>query len=99
MHYADFLSDVLHRILEHVELAPDKASRIEQEGRRDWGGERPYIAKSGEQSRDERSRRNAWICECYRRGERVALLARRFGVGERAIRKIIALGEGTGGHL
>lgn len=56
---------------------------------RDYTGERPYIGK-GEDSNREMSARNRAIIRDWRAGERVALLARRYGLSARHIRRVIA---------
>lgn len=84
------MADILGRVAATVPLSPDVVERIDYDIRRDWGGERPYIAKAGETpSRRARSARNERIRADYARGERVALLARRYGVTERAIQKVL----------
>lgn len=73
-------------------LAPDALVRVEAQVRRDWGGERPYIAKLGEpsQRRQLERARDRQIRADYRRGEHVPLLARRYGISERRVYKIIS---------
>lgn len=86
----DIVADVLQRVAETVGgIAPALLLKVEEQVRRDWGGERPYIVKSGETGRLERARREAAILADYQRGERPALLARRWGVSVRHVHRII----------
>lgn len=71
------------------ELGPVVAEKVERQVRRDWGGERPYIAKQGELGRDQQSERDERIRREHRRGDHPALLSRRHGVSERRIRQIV----------
>lgn len=71
------------------ELSPEGLRQLEEEIRNDWGGDRPYVPKMGEQAREFVSQRNALICAQYRAGERVALLARRHGLSKRRVEQII----------
>jgi Mor family transcriptional regulator len=92
----DLVSDILERIAEkHAKLPPKVARQIESDIRRDWGGERHYIAKLGESGRAVLSERDALIREQARRGERVKLLARRWGLSEKRVRQILATVEAT----
>lgn len=89
----DVVSDILARVdaaLREEDAPAAALCRVEAEIRRDWGGERPYIPKQGESGRRQQSQRDDQIRREFRRGERVALLARRHGVSERRIRKIVA---------
>lgn len=84
----DIVADILRRL--DGELADERLAAIERDVRRDWGGERPYIAKAGESARQVQSARDERIRQEHRRGERVELLARRYGISSRRIRKILA---------
>lgn len=55
---------------------------------REFNGERPYIGKGAEAAR-EMSARNRAIIRDWKAGERVALLARRYGVSRIRIHQII----------
>lgn len=89
----DLISDILSRVraccspkaVEKIDLA-----KIEAEIRRDWGGERHYIAKEGEDARMVLARRDQRIREQARRGDHVPLLSRRWNLSERHIRRILA---------
>lgn len=88
----DVVTDILARVdaaLREGDETDAALAQVEREVRRDWGGERPYIAKAGESARREQSLRDEQIRRDFRRGERVALLARRHGISERRIRKIL----------
>ena len=64
-------------------------SAIPQQVGSEYNGERPYIGKGAEAAR-EMSARNRAIIRDWRAGERVALLARRYGISARHIRRVIA---------
>lgn len=84
------MADILRRVSERVPLVDvDAVREIDTAIRQDWGGERPYIAKQGESARADMDQRNARIREQHRRGERVPLLARRWGITERRVRRIV----------
>jgi Mor family transcriptional regulator len=88
----DLIADILDRI--RASCAPKVAekidlAKIEAEVRRDWGGERPYIAKEGEDARRRMSQRDQRIRAQHRRGDHVPLLSRRWGLSERQIRRIV----------
>ena len=87
----DFVTDILHRILpRHTRVARKTRDKIEREIRRDFGGDRFYIAKTGESAQAEITERNWRIYRQYRSGEHIALLARRWQMSERRIRQIVA---------
>ena len=58
--------------------------------RSDWGGERAYIRRTGEASDKEMARRDIAIRAQHRRGERVELLSRRWGISIRRVQQIIS---------
>lgn len=76
-------------ILRRAGVQPADAERIEQDVRRDWGGERPYIAKVGEARRKYVETRNARIRLDAHRGESSKLLSRRYGMSLRRINQIL----------
>lgn len=89
----DIIRDILDRVASHLgldESVSDILGLVEKETRRDWGGDRPYIAKAGETDAHETALRNAQILRDWRNGERTALLARRYGISPRRVRQIIA---------
>lgn len=87
----DIVTDIIQRVIACWEGAPanEVLQKVEGEIRRDWGGDRPYIAKAGEVGRLERSRRELAIREDARRGERPGLLARKWGLSLRRIQQIL----------
>jgi Mor family transcriptional regulator len=92
----DLVSDILERIAEkHAKLPPKVAQQIEADIRRDWGGERHYIAKVGETGRAQLAERDALIREQARRGDHVKLLSRRWQISEKRVRQILAIAEST----
>lgn len=87
----DLVSDILQRITDkHTKLPAKIARLIEADIRRDWGGERHYIAKSGESGRAVLAERDAAIREQARKGERVKFLSRRWNISEKRVRQILA---------
>lgn len=86
----DIVTDLLQRVLARIpDLPANDVLAVEQEIRRDWGGDRPYIAKSGEAGRIERTRREDAIRAEHRRGERVGYLSRKWGLSIRHIQRIV----------
>ena len=82
----DFVSDVLAVVASVAPLAPEQVAAAEAEVRARWGGDRPYIAhRAGE----GKSQRNEQIRRDYLRGERLALLERRYGLSQRRLLQII----------
>jgi len=88
----DFIRDLIARLGEAIQrdgrFSEELALSIEQQIRRDWGGERVYIAKSGEDARLEMSRRNQCIIRDLNNGERVDLIARRYKISRRMVYKV-----------
>lgn len=82
----DFVSDVLAVVASVAPLAPEQVAAAEAEVRARWGGDRPYIARRVGEGRSER---NDQIRRDYLRGERLALLERRYGVSQRHLMRII----------
>ena len=88
----DIIRDILARVAARFGLDDpvlDMLGLIEVEVRRDWGGDRVYVSKTGESATLETARRNAQILRDWRAGERVSLLARRYGISPRRVRQII----------
>ncbi|AOH36871.1 Mor transcription activator family protein [Luteimonas sp. JM171] len=75
------------------ELVPsvhlDDLRGIEVAVREDWGGSRPYVTKRGEAHQARLSRRDQAIRDQFGRGEPIPLLARRWGLTEQWIRRIV----------
>lgn len=91
----DLVTDILDRIATKVGIVPKAVQRqLEKEIRNDWGGETHYVAKHGESARGELEQRDASIRNDHRRGERVELLSRRYGLTTRRINQIIKKGNG-----
>lgn len=86
----DIITDILTRV---ATVVPRKAAEvlheIEADIRRDWGGDRPYIAKAGESAATEMSRRNAAIIRDHQRGERATYLARKYGISRKRVHEIL----------
>ena len=90
----DIIADIMRRVAVVVtgKNANALLAQIEAEVRAEWGGDRPYIAKLGEDAVRERSTRNAAIVRDYQRGERVGLLARRYGISHARVSQIVRAG-------
>lgn len=94
----DIISDILVRALERIGKVSKTAAQkleaeigaLELEIRQDYGGERHYVIRGGESSFDLRVERDLRLLADYQRGERVPLLARRYGISERRVYQIIA---------
>ena len=83
----DIVRYILARIMAAApSLSEDLALEIERQIRRDWGGDRVYIARS---PNGDFSARNQAILRDWRAGERVSLIARRYGVSRRLVYKIV----------
>lgn len=83
----DIVRDILARIMAaSSSLSEEMALEIERQIRRDWGGDRVYIARSPE---GDLSERNRAILRDWRAGERVSLIARRYRVSRRLVYKIV----------
>ncbi len=85
----DIIIDTLRRVAQQVpEFSSQLAAIVEREVRRDWGGDRPYIAKLGQEGRRDRSQRNERIAAEARRGDSDQLLSRRHNLSVKRIRQI-----------
>ena len=83
-----FLS-TLRRALQSEGIDPATIDKIIPEVQAEWGGDRPYIAKVGEQEVRQMRARDAAICRDHAAGERTALLARRYGITARRVQMIV----------
>ena len=93
----DIVRDILRRVMESLSSTSESgfsdgmAVEIERQVRRDWGGERPYIAHDNDTRRAERDDK---IRAAWQAGQHdVASLATRFGISSRQVRRIVALDE------
>lgn len=83
------MHDILHRVRHLFDLPAEQLVGIEQDVRQDWGGERHYVARLGESAKQIRNKRDERIREQHHRGDHITLLARRWGISERHIRRIV----------
>lgn len=84
------MADILQRVVMRIgEPAANVAMDLEDEIRRDWGGDRPYIAKAGESWRIQRTMREEAIRADHRNGAHPAALSRKWGVSIRRIQQIL----------
>lgn len=87
----DIVRDILQRVVEaarrHGDFNEQMARKIEDEVKQDWGGSEPYISTGIESRRIER---NEKIVSVWDAGNHdVKILARRFGLSEKQIRRIV----------
>lgn len=83
----DILEDLRQRLLD-IGFTDPKIERVVMEVRNDWRGERPYIGAQYESDR-RMSARNMQIIRDYKAGERIAFLARKYGISRQRVWKII----------
>jgi Mor family transcriptional regulator len=97
----DLIDDVLDAVLqmapafcaalaEHRDQLQALAHKISEQKHNEYAGDRVYIPSTTEAARRERSSRNAAILRDHQKGERMALLERRYGLGRTALWKIIS---------
>jgi Mor family transcriptional regulator len=88
----DIIGDILWRVADRLVL-PDTSRellrQIEHDARRDWGGDRIYIARHGEEARQEMTARNLAIIRDWQAGERVSCLARKYGISKQRVSRIV----------
>jgi len=88
----DFIKDLFTRLNEAVQreggFSESLAREVAQQLRHDWGGDRVYIAKSGEDAQIEMTRRNQSIIRDLNNGERVGLVANRYKISRPMVYKI-----------
>lgn len=86
----DIVRDILQRVVARLGDVPANIPlEVEAEIRRDWGGDRPYIAKAGEAGKVQRSQRETAIRAEHQRGVHVNALARKWGIGIRQVQRIL----------
>lgn len=86
----DFVSDVIRRAL--AAAGSDSESAViaaEIEIRREWGGERIYVSKTGHADLLEMTERNKRIMRDWNAGERVSALARKYRLSKQRISQLI----------
>lgn len=86
----DLLTDILQRVAQIQALPPEATAALEADLRRDWGGDRAYIARIGECALRLQAQRDIRIRQQHRQGESVKFLSRRWELSERRIRQIIS---------
>ena len=87
----DFLKRLLAYLVQTVgpeTFTETMAVEIERAMREEWGGDRPYIAKSGEAGGAWRTERDRSIIRDMEKGERPPLLARRYGISREQVWRI-----------
>jgi hypothetical protein len=95
---SDIVTDILQRVTEglaarHGTQAANDGTflrEVEAAIRRDWGGERPYVAKAGESADLHRIRRDIEIRRLSRMGNSPQIIAKRMAMSDRRVRQILA---------
>ena len=94
MNQNDIVTDILDRIAAHLDGGGglSDADRLELDAsvRADWGGERCYIAKTGESTAILMIRRDIAIRQAFRAGNSLGVIARRFGVSRARAQQVVA---------
>lgn len=83
----DILEDLRQRLLD-IGFTDPKIERVVMEVRNDWRGEQAYIGPQYESNR-RMSARNMQIIRDFKAGERIAFLARKYGISRQRVWKII----------
>lgn len=93
----EFLDDAVARLTREMrslgisaEVAVMVAAEWRRGTERDWGGDRPYIAKTGEAAQAVLSRRNAALLRDWQAGERPAALARKYKISRVRVWQIVS---------
>lgn len=92
--------DILHDTFERLRgvltelgvLSPiveDHIAEVERSVRRDWAGDRPYIARHAEDVIRQLSERNRAILRDWHAGERVDTIARKYGISKKRVYAIL----------
>lgn len=83
----DFVDDLGEFVRQQApSLSEGDIAAVKAAVRERWGGDRPFIAR---RAGEGRSARNAAIRADFQRGERYALLERRWGLGRRQLLRIL----------
>lgn len=85
----DVIADLIYRLATLTQVACVQLLEVEAEIRRDYCGERCYIAKQRGDYKAYVSNRNQLIVRDSRAGESNHLLARRYGVTQRRIEQVL----------
>jgi len=84
----DFKARIADALAMAGHLTMEALDQIEADIRQDWGGDRFYLPRRGEPDRDC-GQRNRAIIRDWRNGERVELIARRYGITKRRVWQIV----------
>lgn len=95
----EFVEDLRERMIENLtgqlgisaETACLVAATVADDLLRDWRGERPYIGPSAEDVRRRQSARNEALLRDWRNGERIPLLARRYGISVKRVYAVLKI--------
>lgn len=92
MPYLDIVSDILQRVASNGSTLPAHLfAAIESDVRKEWGGERHYIAKGGESSKEKISERDRMIRAAHAEGVGEDVLGIQYSLTVRRIRQILAV--------
>jgi Mor family transcriptional regulator len=86
----DLNAQILHLVGDGVPVL-EACQRAEDAVRKVWGGDRPYIKKTA--SDETLTERDQAIITAHIRGERMELLAKRYGMSIRWVREILKRGK------
>jgi Mor family transcriptional regulator len=96
LNVTDFLDDMKSRLvvqLHQIGITPETAGMIAatllDSIKTDYEGERVYISRSSEVTLCQMTARNRSIIRDWKAGERVALLARRYGISRIRVYQIV----------
>jgi Mor family transcriptional regulator len=82
----DIIDDIFAAVIDLAPAFKEKLLQLKREKRDAWAGDRPFIAR---RDGEGRSQRNEAIVRDYLRGERVALLSRRYEITERHVLRVL----------
>lgn len=92
----DIIRDILARVQEGLmdriglpDAVIDLLTVVDRDIRREYGGERPYIARTSEADLVASAKRNNAIRRAWKDGEPITILAQRHGLSRRMIYKIV----------
>ena len=92
----DIIRDILIRVQEGLmeriglpDSVVDLLTVVDRDVRREYGGERPYIARTSEADLAASVKRNNAIRRAWKDGEPIPILAQRHGLSRRMIYKIV----------
>ena len=92
--------DVLHDVCERLVRAgvpKDVVEPVIDEVRKDYGGDKVWVARYSERVRERLNTRNMQLYRDWQRGERIEYLARKYNISKKRVYTIISLVRGQRG--